>query len=886
MQNTKQEILNLCIQISITTTDIKSMAVSSNFISEKLNISRSLASLYLNDLNKEGELIKIATRPVLFLYRKSIQEILQVKLKDNIFLSFEEIKKISEKNGNQNSFANMIGYSRSLNRVIEQFISALKFPGGLPIILVGEQGAGKSTIVNEGFKYGIENGLLSKNAELIQIIASKNQSIWNELMRAIDNKHGGIVYIARSKDLLLSDQKKLANLLETKKFYVDSKEKELKTNIILSLYNDQIESLDFELGRCFPVICRLPSFIERSSIERENIIIGLFKKKSISMRRNILITHSLLNILANTKFEKNIDELNNLITEMCANANNHSSLQDSLLITSSNIPPSYMNILANEVNNNNDLGRIDVSLYQRQDTEKNFLESLNEILIIVKGIDELNKNNTEQIMKVIHDVINDENLIKDESISVLLNLSFDKLSSRVRYTIPQVFIDYLSSYLYYRYTKYQKLEIWEANNETIIGHLYDNLSKRNPSISVVVGKTLQEIEKNFSFRIGYLFRTLLFVILYHYNDSFKNSKYLSIIVCHGSSTASSMASSVNELLGVHVFDAFDMPLNTTMEQIVIKLNEFINQYMVKNDVILMVDMGSLENIGEHLKKITNRHIGVINNVSTKMALTIGNDILLGKDMQTILEKTVKTINPVYTIVENELKKDVIIFVSENNITMAEKMKGIFNKSLPNKTKFDVIAMDLNDYLSFDYMEKFKRQNNILFVSGSCIDIKKHHNFIPIEDLISEKNIRIINDCLSLYFDLDEIERFNDRLLYNFSFENIIDSITILDAKRLMKFAQEAVENMEKYLGIKLTSSTKVGLYMHICCMIERLITKEPIKSRDNLEQFEKEKKTIISGMNRCLEHITKHYGINVPNSEIAYLYDYVKEDKKRQKNEK
>lgn len=59
-------------------------------------------------------------------------------------------------------------------------------------------------------------------------------------------------------------------------------------------------------------------------------------------------------------------------------------------------------------------------------------------------------------------------------------------------------------------------------------------------------------------------------------------------------TASSIASSVNEMLGQYVFEAIDMPLDTTTDQILVKLKSFIDRYTKIKDLILLVDMGSLE----------------------------------------------------------------------------------------------------------------------------------------------------------------------------------------------------------------------------------------------------------------------------------------------------
>lgn len=64
-----------------------------------------------------------------------------------------------------------------------------------------------------------------------------------------------------------------------------------------------------------------------------------------------------------------------------------------------------------------------------------------------------------------------------------------------------------------------------------------------------------------------------------------------------------------------------MPLDTPVEEITKKLNEYINNNMHLKNIILLVDMGSLEEIGDVISDTMN--VGVINNISTSLALNVG-----------------------------------------------------------------------------------------------------------------------------------------------------------------------------------------------------------------------------------------------------------------------
>ena len=68
---------------------------------------------------------------------------------------------------------------------------------------------------------------------------------------------------------------------------------------------------------------------------------------------------------------------------------------------------------------------------------------------------------------------------------------------------------------------------------------------------------------------------------------------------------------------------------------------------------MLVDMGSLEHIDEQLTMIDNKNIGIINNVSTRLALDIGESILQGADMESLLRKAAEHSTSTYTLVENK-----------------------------------------------------------------------------------------------------------------------------------------------------------------------------------------------------------------------------------------
>lgn len=83
---TKKELLDYIEQC---TMDFQTEALhrySANYISREKNISRNLVSQYLNELVKEGILIKINSRPVYFMHRKAWSVYMMLKLQKVSFI--------------------------------------------------------------------------------------------------------------------------------------------------------------------------------------------------------------------------------------------------------------------------------------------------------------------------------------------------------------------------------------------------------------------------------------------------------------------------------------------------------------------------------------------------------------------------------------------------------------------------------------------------------------------------------------------------------------------------------------------------------------------------------------------------------------------------------
>lgn len=150
--------------------------------------------------------------------------------------------------------------------------------------------------------------------------------------------------------------------------------------------------------------------------------------------------------------------------------------------------------------------------------------------------------------------------------------------------------------------------------------------------------------------------------------------------------------------------------------------------------------------------------------------------------------------------------------------------------------------------------------------------------VAVEDIITQRGLDKIKSGLCSYLTEEEFEHFKQNLVNQFSLENVVESLTILNASRVLSLVADMLEEMQRALGSHFQPKTVVGLNLHISCLIERLVKKEEIKSYRELERFCEEHRDFVALARRCFANIAEQYRINLPDSEIGYIYDYISHD--------
>lgn len=177
------ELKRLSAQINedIVKTSL-SIGFDAELIGNNVGIARNTVSKELNSLCDEKLIIKVKSRPVLFIDRKALENLLKCEIDD----SFCEVKDISEifynygfrsddaKQIDKDPFMKLIGHDKSLKDAIGKTKATVLYPpNGLNIILTGHSGVGKSYFAEITHKFAQAMSISEKEIPFVYFNCSE-----------------------------------------------------------------------------------------------------------------------------------------------------------------------------------------------------------------------------------------------------------------------------------------------------------------------------------------------------------------------------------------------------------------------------------------------------------------------------------------------------------------------------------------------------------------------------------------------------------------------------------------------------------------------------------------------------------------------------------------
>lgn len=846
---------------------------TTNAIAEEMYISRSIASQYLNELVEEGVIFKIKSRPVYFFSVHVLEKKYHISLNECDFIDVEDMLDFLRINGSGNHvFENLVGYDGSLSRLIQQSTEIFDYPpDGLPLFIYGEEGTGRKTLAELICRNSILNdGVAKKETRIIreEVSSTDNNGLIERLNRLIKDEH------KQNTIVILGRMEKIDDKLE--KYLIDFFEAR-NTGSIHMIFISTLRPgmiMSPRLSKNIPLAVHLHSFDERPREEREEIIMKLFEREEKVLGVTLMISSNVLRTLAKKKYADNIQGLSSVIKLICARAR-RSSQDTTIKIHTYDMPSELLEDM--EISEENP-AYFSCGRYLPGKETDVYLDFCKTVL----GLFEKYSSPAELFTnyKAVYSQVEEHLLMKDDidrypqGMEVSIVNFIQTVMQKHYMSLPSSITRVISKILNVYHEHRQRFQKWEEENKETIKYAIEKVQMNFVSDTIIIDELKERIESGLETEFPDIARIIACLSLHQFNRDLANRKVYGIILCHGYATASSIAAAVNALIGNYVFDAIDMPLNTTAEEIRHTLQDRLQMINRFADVVVMVDMGSLEEIASETVLMNSRNVALINNVTTKMALDIGYKILNNQPIEQVFADVDKQFKVEYRIIHGR-KSDTILFISESGMQTAQRMADLFRDSLPEEIPVNLQIGQFEKITSggiADLMET----TNLLFVIGTEDPGLDGIIFIPLEDLITTGCLDIISQKLSSYMTMDNVEKMIVNIRRNFTLINVVNYLTILNPQPLLDCITVAVDNLQKRMDTELEGRRLIGIYIHLCVLVERLVTKQGILRDDkSTNDFIKEHCEFVRNIHDSFRNVKEYYHIEIPDSEMKYIYSFM-----------
>lgn len=652
-------------------------------IGNNVGIARNTVSKELNLLCREKLVIKIKSRPVLFIHKGAMEVIVNHKI-DNKFCevrSMSEILKHCKLNIQDNCgevksevsdpFSKLIGYDKSLRDSIARAKAAVLYPpNGLNMMLIGQSGVGKTYFAELVHEFMQKTNLSKKKVPFVYFNCSEyynNPELLTshlfgykkgaftgaseEKEGLIKNANGGFLFLDEVHRLPSEGQEKLFSIMDKgtyRKLGSADEEERVNLRLICATTEDIKSALLKTFVRRIQVIIKLPELKDRTLDEKIELIFKFFYAESTKISCEVRIDKDFMYYLLVKNFDENVGQLKGDIQFVCAQAylKNISNNKGYLFIDKKFVGEykKSNNTRVKMVLENMFDGKRYISIYP--DRYEDINKRLKDIsrnngsdifyAYIFKEYTNLRKNDVplDEIMSLLknkldtifyYDIYQKYNEVSEE-VNELDNMQIrNQTREIINYIEKNAGVKFDNNIVYNLNVHFATL-VSIAKDAAIPAVYNSNIMLDSCRGEYVHAKDIcKKIEDIFNINCPNIEIAFISLLI----NEFKNRKVKNdvnsecgvILVAHGSSTATSMADYGNSLYEKNIVQSIDMPIDQSVNDTLDILVNKIKNYRYKK-LILLVDIGSLVYFGQIVSRMFNIEVLMIKNVNMLMLLEV------------------------------------------------------------------------------------------------------------------------------------------------------------------------------------------------------------------------------------------------------------------------
>lgn len=872
MKPTKEIVFEF-VESSIYKLNGQKKGIETKDVAEALSMQRSNVSSLLNELVKDGKLEKTATRPVFY------------TLPQNKFKSNESV------------FNNLVGHNGSIKKAIQLAQAAVLYPKkSLNVLLSSKNGCGTSAFVYSMYQFAIENGVLTEKSPYIKINCrhfSKNIEVLNDELfgvksieeSAVYRAQGGMLFLDNVDFLDAKQQHKLFEFLDKGVLYCEQLKREIELKDVFLVISCSL-ALKEDYERRIPVSITLPELKDREIKERFDLVNYFFQKEALNSECIIEVSNEVLTALMTSDFSYNVKELEFEIKSACANAyvrsvNDLEKVLDVCLSDFKNkiaknvfrmneIDPEVAAILASTekqvyasdfkmdkkdergVDLYGEIKRQYDELAKRGINKESIQDVINthiQILFKKYRYEKANKNqDVEQLSKIV-----DSRII--QIVSSFLDKYHDKTSGEIKRNVFYGLCLHINSLL--------TLSVGEhrINNEQVVKLIQDYPKEYAASVELS-----QELKEKLNLELPIEEITIIALFLIETEPNEKVGKPVLLYVLHGTNTASSLRDTTNALTHCQNAYCYDLTLETETKQALVELRELILKIDQGQGIFAIYDMGSIKTMLDTIAEEENVKIRYMNIPITLIGIDVARKCSMETDLEYVYHVANLEVNKMSRYTKRN--RDAIITLCHTGDGGAQQLKNYISQYSRLGMRIIPLAISNKEELLKEILDLKKIYNIHAFV-GTYDPKLLGIPFIPIDKILDVERSNL--DRILMFEPVETIGT-NFTKVYDY----LQEQFKYTSISKLKSVLPEVVDELN--VSFELSENQSVGLFMHIACLIERLLEGNIGHNKENpdkekiINSFKEEYALLV----RSLKKIEKKFNILINDNEVVTMLMIIK----------
>lgn len=892
MNSRKEEILH--------TLEMRKQGMTAVQLAELLTIDRSNVSRYLNELAKEKRVRKINGRPVI--YEPLTEEEVHVDTSSAV------------------SFDSLVGVEGSLKVAVQQAKAAILYPPrGLHTIVFGETGTGKSLFAECMYQFALDSHTIAPDAPFVSFncadYAQNPQLLFGHIFGIkkgaytgaeadnpglIAKADGGILFLDEIHRLPPEGQEMLFTFID-KGVYRPLGESVETYEASVQIIGATTESSDNFLttfNRRIPVSITMPSLSERSLDERYEIITLFIKQEANRLIQRIEVEKAAILSFMLYDAEGNIGQVKRDLKLVCAKAFLHyrTHKQQSLLIRKEDCSLQVQKGL--------------LKVKEVSDRLDQFLEGKGEYLSFEPGESEVVWSHDPQRNMQVYNAI--EAKVSDLAETGVTTIDLEKLIMKDVDAYFETYVEQLAEHSIHK--DLLPPDLWRLTNK-----LYDTAEKRldrkfnekarfafalhlqstierlhegHPIVHPDLNNVRKHLKKEFQValdlssiieeecQVEIPFDEIGFISMFLSIQVCDTGKPMTegvsvVVLMHGKATATSMLEAAQELLGTKSGHGMNMRLDMEVQEMYRQLLEHVlaNKNKLKNGLLLLTDMGSLNSFADLIFKETGIRTKAISMTSTMIVVEALRMADIGRSLEDIYQNIMQSFRSIIRdnshvpVSENKLKKAVVVtcFTGE----------GVANKlyqriePIVDQQAVEIIQMQFIERQVFiQHIDSLMEEYEIKAICGTVEIEYQNIPFFSAYEVFDNERLKVLQRVIS-----DEVPM--KKIIA--SLENTLTEVP--DVSGLLIKLQRALRTIQEQMHAVVEPSVEAGILVHIAFLVDGILKGEATRTFQELPAFVKKYRLENDLVTTNLMPLEKDYQMQLPEDEIAFLTQMLLENK-------